>query len=444
MNSVENLDILIIGGGSAGFGAAYRALRSASGLRVGLVEANPGLGGTSTYGGVNNWEPGIGGAGVHKILAKRLMERGDGFVAKTTEFYSGAHPWALSEPCDDPYESTLLRHGVSPENQRRFQFEPEAMSEVMLELLREADLHESLSLMLSSRLTAVEVENRRISACKIATPNGEIVVRPRLVVDCTGDIVAARMAGCSYLLGEEGESVPTLNGLTLCFKISENCAGIGEKLADYADIDLTDWYKRLEGNGVVSCINAYPRGGFDVNMLPTIDGSALVTMTHEKLVRTCTARVLSYFEYFAPRFGFDGYKIERIFPMLGIREGYRLNGRYVLTSEDLLNGYAKSLGHEHTVAFGDHPMDTHGKGGGLSAVGAYEIPYECMLPREIDNMLVACRGASFSHRAASSARLSRTMLALGEAAGNAAVYCVSRNIAPSNVADSDIRVFMPN
>ena len=69
----------------------------------------------------------------------------------------------------------------------------------------------------------------------------------------------------------------------------------------------------------------------------------------------------------------------------------------------------------------------------------YGIPYECMLPKEIDNMLVACRGASFSHIASSSARLSRTMMALGEAAGEAAVQCIRTNRMPDQVDIANLR-----
>ena len=71
--------------------------------------------------------------------------------------------------------------------------------------------------------------------------------------------------------------------------------------------------------------------------------------------------------------------------------------------------------------------------GRLTQTGEYGIPYECMLPKEIDNLLVACRGSSFTHLAASSARLSRTMLQLGEAACYAAVVCIRENLLPSTI-----------
>jgi hypothetical protein len=78
--------------------------------------------------------------------------------------------------------------------------------------------------------------------------------------------------------------------------------------------------------------------------------------------------------------------------------------------------------HPDIVAIADHPLDTHGAKGGLGKVAApYGIPYRCLVPKgPWRNLLVACRGASFSHIAASSCRLSRTIMALGHAAGLAA------------------------
>ena len=63
-------------------------------------------------------------------------------------------------------------------------------------------------------------------------------------------------------------------------------------------------------------------------------------------------------------------------------------------------------------------LDKHGEGGGGGEIKTpYSIPITCLEAKEYDNLFVACRGASFSNIAASSARLTRTMLGLGEAVG---------------------------
>ena len=93
----QDTDILIVGGGSAGFGAAYRILRHGK-YTVTLVEPNLGLGGTSTYGGINCWEPGYGGQGVHHVLAELLQKEGSGFVGETYVFASDETPWGPFRP----------------------------------------------------------------------------------------------------------------------------------------------------------------------------------------------------------------------------------------------------------------------------------------------------------------------------------------------------------
>ncbi|MGC9319022.1 MAG: FAD-dependent oxidoreductase, partial [Armatimonadota bacterium] len=69
----------------------------------------------------------------------------------------------------------------------------------------------------------------------------------------------------------------------------------------------------------------------------------------------------------------------------------------------------------------------------------YGIPYRCLLPREMRNLLVASRAGSFSSIAASSCRLSRTMMHLGQAAGTAAAMAVEGGYDPADVPTDDLR-----
>ncbi len=446
---MDQTDILIVGAGSAGFGAAYRALKS-GGCRVTLVEKNPGFGGTSTFGGVNCWEPGVGGNGVHFEIAERLMRQDEGFVG----VYCGPgasreKPWARSRRCGQPYEATLARAGRHI--LYRFHFEPAAMDRVMHEMLLEADGGEQLQLLLESAVTDLEVLDRNITTVTVQTPSGKHVFAPKLVLDCSADIAAARMAGCAYAVGEDAFSLYSepsapqnpqciLNGMTQVFRVTPADSGFAEEIpARYGDVNLAGWNRFLHDVGCVCVLNDYPNGDINVNMLPTMPGEALLSMPFSELKHLSEARAYAYWKWIGEKCHFDGYRIQRMFPALGIRESYRLAGRYVLTENDLCKGFAESLGAGHTIAFADHPADTHGHGSRLHSYGKYGIPYECMLPKEIENLMVACRGASFSHIAASSARLSRTMIALGEAAGEAAAQCIHRNITPAEVDLDTVR-----
>ena len=98
----------------------------------------------------------------------------------------------------------------------------------------------------------------------------------------------------------------------------------------------------------------------------------------------------------------------------------------------------------HTGKGNDHPLDTHGERNvkGIKRKELeqpYGIPYSCLLPAEYDNLIAASRGASFSHIAASSCRLSRTMMALGEAAGEASALALRAGAAYAGVDVDEIR-----
>ncbi len=441
-------DILILGGGSAGFGATYRALQH-KGLSVTVVDANEGFGGTSTYGGVNCWEPGYGGYGVHHILAQRLMASGQGFVGKSYGAFSEDTPWGVSKRCDDPYEETLIRSFRNGQEQRRFHFEPQAMADTMLELLRESGNFANLHLLFNSRVENVTTEERKITAVTVNTPEGTLEIHPKLVLDCTGDIAAARLAGCEVIVGEDAQTrfqepnAPenpqrNVNGMSLVFRVTPCDPDFADTMPDeLSSVDISDWKAQLYAtNRPAACFNDYPNGDININMLPTLPGECFLDLPREQVERICRARVYAYWNWVQTQKHFRGYRIAHIFPMLGVRESWRLVGQYVLKEQDLRNGFSVELGAGHSVAFADHPADIHGssnKKGGMTMFARYGIPYECMLPKETDNLLVACRGSSFSHIAASSARLSRTMLAWGEAAGEAAAQCMEQSCAPASV-----------
>lgn len=445
---IKMTDILIIGGGSAGFGAAYRAIRNGK-FTVTLVEQNPGLGGTSTYGGVNCWEPGYGGNGVHHILAERLQKAGSGFVGKTIGSVTDDTPWGISVCCEDPYCETLERSFRDGQQQRRFHFEPQAMAEAMLDLLQESNTSHKADFLFSSAAIDIERKERKISAVTVSTPKGEIRIIPKIVLDCTGDIVVARKAGCAYRVGEDprrlylepnapDDSQRNVNGLSQVFRVTACEPDYVDTVPEaYADVDLTDWLNELnKTNRPLSCFNYYPNGDMNINMLPTLPGETWLDLSAQEAAHVAQARAYAYWNWVQTKKNFRGYRIKEIFPMLGIRESYRLLGQYVLKEQDLRNGFSFELGLLHTIAYADHPADIHGrsnKTGGMTMFAPYGIPYECMLPREVDNLLVACRGASFSHIASSSVRLSRTMMALGEAAGEAAVQCMERRLLPAQV-----------
>lgn len=123
-------------------------------------------------------------------------------------------------------------------------------------------------------------------------------------------------------------------------------------------------------------------------------------------------RVVKYWGFLQKEKGMQDYEICKIFK-LRIREDYRLRGKHILSFEDILSGVDPN---REYIAIADHPLNSHRiEGGSIKELPhPYGIPLECTEAKEFDNLFVVCRGSSFSHVAASSTRLTRTMMSMGE------------------------------
>ncbi|QYY35657.1 FAD-dependent oxidoreductase [Ruficoccus sp. ZRK36] len=445
-NSHHDYDLIVIGAGSGGFGAAYAASRM--GCRVLLVEKNTLLGGNATHGGVNVWEPGVGGTGIPFELYKRLKRRRDAVGIYSFGRHMAWHHDASAPPFPggelilDPtkrYLDTLRRYGAPPDfREERFRrehwhgvpFEPEPYAETMREMLEETG---HCSILTGVALERVQHEGSSITGLTLS--NGARV-SARFYVDATASLVLAKSAGCTTTRGQEAQSryhekgAPAtpgkhLNGASLLFRVMPAPHPCVEPCPD--DIPRRCWWQ--DDFPAASCVQ-YPGGGYSINPLPTMEGREALERGHESAYGECLRRIRACWRHMQLTFPeFQSYQIAWVAPTLGIREGTRLVGRYVLTEHDLDAGLSHQT-HDDIIAISDHAKDIHGgaqgRRGAHELAGPYGIPYRCLLPQEFDNMLVACRGASFSAIAASSCRLSRTMMQLGQAAGTAAALATCR------------------
>jgi len=157
-----------------------------------------------------------------------------------------------------------------------------------------------------------------------------------------------------------------------------------------------------------------------INPLPMLQGRSLIDLGYDECLRRSEKSAKAHWRWLQKQPDFVGYELDYIAPMLGVRESYRLAARYVLCENDLKGRQT----HRDIIAVADHPCDIHGAGGGLKHVSsAYGIPYRCLVPdSDLENLLVASRGAGLSRIAASSCRLQRTIMQLGHAAGKAAAW----------------------
>ncbi len=425
-------DLVVAGIGSGGFGAALAGARM--GLDVLLLEKADRIGGTAVASGVTMWEPGVGGTGFSLEIYRRLKAVRDAVAVYSFGrhmSWSGIDAWPGSECLPDPargYADTLQRHRPGPEKTDAAYrkehwhgviFEPDVYEKVLRALLEETG---RCALLTGASFAGVTFRDGRIA--EMTLDNGAKVTADAFV-DGTGGGALCRACGCEMMFGQEEKgkfsepSAPEkaddrVNGVTLIFRIAPVAdAGI-EPLP--VGVPEQCWWGEF---GVMSATR-YPNGDYNCNMLPTMEGREFMKLGHAAAHAECQRRVAAYWHYVQGRWPeLQGYRRCWTAPALGVRETSRVRGEYVLTEHDLIAGLSKQT-HADIITIADHSMDRHGAGGGGREMGEpYGVPYRCLVPRGCKNLLIACRGASFSSLAASSCRLSRTIMQLGQAAGTA-------------------------
>ena len=432
MNSHSKIqvDVCVAGGGSGGFGAACAAARS--GLRVLLFESSDKLGGTSTVSGVNCWEPVRGASfGLPRELYERMRRIPGGCGIYTPKLHRSLgregfrdFPGGLSVV--DPkltYDDTVKKgfdyskiscldvwNGVI--------FEPEVWDRCAREMLSESGC-----LVLTGR-TAMEMKSTDDHIESVVLDDGT-EIEAKFWIDNGGFLAAS--SRCHLLFGSEAKSVflepdapelPTvahLNGVTLIFRVTP---------ADKPGIEPVP--SGLEGrtSSVSMVAVEYPCGDLCCNMLPTLRGAEFLALGEESARKVSEERVRIYWRAVQEQYELlRRYRFKSFAAKLGVRESFRTLCEVMLTENDVLNGIeAQDQG--DWVVISDHQLDRHGAGGAARPVKPYGISYRSLLPKGKENLLIAGRIGGFSCLAATSCRLSRTIMRLGEAAGHAAALAL--------------------
>lgn len=385
-------DVVVVGGGSAGTAAAITAARA--GLRTILVEDFPFLGGMSTGGCVGTFcgfyyrEPSgdlqrlVGGFAAE--VMDRLLARGDcyGPVPFKTTGAVPYVPWGLKTLYD-----TMVRA------------EPR------------------LTVMLHTRFLQALVRDGTIEAITVATRAGRAVLRAPYFIDATGDAALALAAGAPVERGETlqypsmmfyMEHVDLDRALPHLFDLNE----LIERHVDDADLP------RRSGNVIPTgrpgeVLVAMSRVSVDGH---PADGSDAAELTRaEMLGREQAERCGAFLRERMP--GFEQAFVADAAPRLGIRETRRIVGRYALTADDVLGGRKFDDG----IGRSAWPIELHVAGGltewrFLDDGLWYTIPYRCLVPAGVTNLLAAGRCLSATREGFASARVIGPCLAEGQAA----------------------------
>ena len=392
-------DVCVVGGGSGGVGAALAAARA--GAKVALVERNEVLGGTSTMAWVSNWEPTVGGGGLPMEIWGRMAE--------------------LPLACAD----FDYRQGEPRRGGKSMPYEPHALALTMSTMLEEAPGQPLL--LLGTSLVQVDAPGGEVRAVRVSCRGETYWIQAKVFIDCTGDGSLCSMAGCDVMLGADAKSAfdepsapdePHLrfNSLTHMYRITDTGA-------DQPPPPKPELERRCP---FPAARYPLPNGDIMVNAVDMLNADVLSVLDSGRIRRRSEDLVLDHFHQMHDQGGFKSWAIVGIAPEVGVRESRRIVGEYVLREQDCLVG-AKGQDHPDMIAITDHSLDVHGAHGGLRELpnGAYGVPYRCLLPKGATGLMVACRAASFSQIAASSCRLQRAMIALGQAAGNAAAMSVA-------------------
>jgi hypothetical protein len=165
------------------------------------------------------------------------------------------------------------------------------------------------------------------------------------------------------------------------------------------------------------------------------DGTKVADLTRAEIEgRRQVFQIMEFLRNWVP--GFERAVLIDTGAQVGVRETRRIEGEYTLTQEDLASG----RDFEDTIAFAAYPMDIHdptGAGGGVSNRGEtanmYQIPYRCLVPRHVEQLLVAGRCVSATHEALGAIRVMPPSFAMGEAAGTAAALAAQEGVPPRHV-----------
>ncbi|MGQ9493297.1 MAG: FAD-dependent oxidoreductase [Anaerolineae bacterium] len=414
---VAEADVVVVGGGNAGFIAAIAAARS--GAQTILVERYGYLGGclTGTYAA----EPGFFGDSDGNLII-----RGIG--------------WEFIERMERAKASIVDRKWWL------VQIFPEAVKAVALEMVLEA----GVELYLHSWASDVLVEKGSIQALIVQNKSGRQVIAGKVFVDTTGDADLAFLAGALTEKLQPDQLWQTSVDLTVC---NVDVAKVVQWAKDNPHrIGLKNIPKDITSPGIHPMLTLVIRGegtaidenGWSithVGPMPTvklmihpsisrvqgsveIDGTDVCGLTYAEIeARRRAMAHLAYLRQTVP--GFENAIVVGE-SHLGVRETRRIIGDYFLTIEDL----RRNARFPDVVALNCRALDRHMKGEVFQYEllrGNHDIPLRALIPQQVQNLLVAGRCISSDHEANASLRGAATCLATGHAAGTAAALAALGN-----------------
>lgn len=405
-------DVLILGGGPAGFAAAYTAAKN--GAKVILAEQCGDVGGISTSGLMSHWTGSCGSPLYHEIL-RRSADKNEGAAKGVITKY----------------------------------IDPEKLKTLYLEMLCEVGVH----LMLYTFAEDAICDGCKVLGAAVINKSGKTDIYAKVTIDATGDGDIAARAGAAFVLGRESDH--KMQPATLMFKVG----GVDYSRAVFlGSFESTYETEKGELQALAKQHIPYPAGHIltykttlpgivTCNMTNAIDVDGTVAEDLTKATLTCRRQVediVKYLRNFVP--GYENCFIISSASLIGIRETRHFKGKYTLTEHDILEARVFD---DYVVIDAHFNFDVHNiTGSGLDKTGVqkyfsqqkgYTIPYRCLLPEAVENLLLCGRNISGTHMAHSNFRVMPICVGIGEAAGTAAAIASLQNRELDSIKASEIR-----
>lgn len=397
-----DVDVLVVGGGTAGTIAALQAARADA--RTMLVEKGSQLGGTTTTGGVDF--PGLFHAWEQQVIAGIGWE----LVTRAVALNSGTLP-----DFDKP-------------SQRHWEHQVRVNGPLYAALAEEACL-----------AAGVLPAYYEIPASAAPSPAGWVVetigkgvrrrVTCRQLIDCTGGADVVGMIGLPRLRDattQPGTLIFTFGGYDPGRLDEESVERRYREALESGELQRGD-YMHAEGR----FIGFLRGGGTNAQHVYGADSSTAATQTQANIAgRISVLRLLRFIRSLP---GCEHARLLRMQEETAVRETYRIEGEVQITHHD----YTSGREFEDAVCYSFYPIDLHDERGVRPAPlrrGVLPtIPLRALVPKGSRHLLVAGRSVSSDRLANSALRVQASCMAMGQAAGGAAALAAQRDVTPLEV-----------
>lgn len=443
---VLKTQVLVLGGGSGGIGAALAAARE--GAETIIVDRQGFLGGNMTIGlpllGFLDAQKRVAIKGLAQEIVNRLIELGGSFGHRECPLHNS---------------TTVI--------------DPNLMRIVIFEKVKQYGVHP----LLHCEVIDTNVEDGELKSVIVKGKGQEIEIFADVFIDATGDGDVAYLSGADYEKGQysKGEIKKEIQPGTLMFTLGGFKL---EKFMDYLEehpeelkhgesmkirpgytadflrasknhvfVGLKNTISKLRAEGkcpidrdTIIYINLPKDGYIAINSLRILnfDGSRVEDLSKGEI--DAHLSILPLIEMLKENVpGFEDVYLSSIAPFMGVRESRRIIGKQMIKEDAALNGEIP----EDTIALGSYIVDIHSGSGDSTIIKSlkdpYGITYGATISKDVKRLMLSGRCISVDPVVFGSSRVMPTCMAVGEGTGIGAALAAQQNILPEEVDVQVIR-----